>query len=167
MGALLSGKTRYKRLGGSQGLSGWVRGISPPTGIRFPDCPVAIPNELSRPTIWRPKCVLLLLATWFFHKVITIQHSKFSYFWQWNVVQQYTKTHCCLFITAIVEKVHHHVTLCSHCLICLLISVASTVCQFPESKNSLSVIQILIQGHLVPQSYNSCACRWLGPTGLR
>ena len=39
---LRPGKTQYplyKRLGGSQGRSGWVRKISPPTGIRSPDCP--------------------------------------------------------------------------------------------------------------------------------
>ena len=38
--ALLPGKTRYplyRRLGGYMGLSGRVRKISPPTGIRFPD----------------------------------------------------------------------------------------------------------------------------------
>ena len=36
-------KTRYplhSRQGGPQGRSGQVRKISPPTGIRFPDCPV-------------------------------------------------------------------------------------------------------------------------------
>jgi hypothetical protein len=40
--SLPSGKTRYplyKRLGGSQGRSGQMRKISPPTGIRFPDRP--------------------------------------------------------------------------------------------------------------------------------
>ena len=29
----------YRRLGGPQGRSGWVRKISPPTGIRSPDGP--------------------------------------------------------------------------------------------------------------------------------
>ena len=38
--SLPPGKTRYplcRRLGGTQGWSGQVRKISPPTGIRFPD----------------------------------------------------------------------------------------------------------------------------------
>ena len=40
--ALPPGKTRYplyRRLGGPQGRSEWVRKISPPTGIRSPDRP--------------------------------------------------------------------------------------------------------------------------------
>ena len=39
----------YRRLGGPQGWSGRVRKMSPPTGIRSPDRPAAIPTELSRP----------------------------------------------------------------------------------------------------------------------
>ena len=45
-----SGKTRYptyRRLGGSQGRSGQVRKISPPTGIRSPDGP-ALSQSLCR-----------------------------------------------------------------------------------------------------------------------
>ena len=41
--SLPPGKTRYPlhgRLGGPQGRSGQVQKISPPTGIRSPDCPV-------------------------------------------------------------------------------------------------------------------------------
>ena len=45
----------YRRLGGSQGPSGQVRKISPPTGIRSPDrparSPVAISTELLGPLI--------------------------------------------------------------------------------------------------------------------
>jgi hypothetical protein len=40
--ALPSGKTRYllhRRLGGPQSWSGWMREISPPTGIQTLDCP--------------------------------------------------------------------------------------------------------------------------------
>jgi hypothetical protein len=40
--ALPPGKTRYplyRRLGGPQGPTGRVRKISPPAGIRSPDCP--------------------------------------------------------------------------------------------------------------------------------
>ena len=43
LAALPPEKTRYplyRRLGGPQGRSGWLRKISPPTGIRFPDRPV-------------------------------------------------------------------------------------------------------------------------------
>ena len=38
-----------RRLGRAKGWSGRVRKISPPTGIRTPDRPVATPTELSRP----------------------------------------------------------------------------------------------------------------------
>jgi hypothetical protein len=45
-GHFTPGKTQYTlclRVGGPQGRSGWVRKISPPTGIRSPDRPA--PNE--------------------------------------------------------------------------------------------------------------------------
>ena len=89
--SLLPGKSRYKSLGGSQDRFGRLREIAPSTGIRSPDRPVAVPTELSRPTIRRPKGVLLLLAIWFFHKIITTQHSKFSHVWQLNISQRYTQ----------------------------------------------------------------------------
>jgi hypothetical protein len=53
--ALPPGKTRYplyRGLGGLQSRSGRVWKISPPTGIRSPDRPAAVPTELSRlPTL--------------------------------------------------------------------------------------------------------------------
>ena len=53
------GKTRYplyKRLGGSQGQSGQVRKISPPSRIRSPDRPApsqSLYNYATRPTLYR------------------------------------------------------------------------------------------------------------------
>ena len=50
--SLPPGKTRcplYRMLGGPQGRSGQVQKISPPTGIRSPDRPVAIPTTLPDP----------------------------------------------------------------------------------------------------------------------
>lgn len=46
------------------------------------------------------------------------------------------KRHCCVFITTIDENVHRHVTLWAHYRICLSISVASIICQFPESNTA-------------------------------
>ena len=58
LAALPLGKTRYplyRRLGGPQGRSGWVRKISPPSGLdprivqpvasRYTDCAIPAPQE--------------------------------------------------------------------------------------------------------------------------
>jgi len=75
--SLPPGKTRYllyRSLGGPQGRSGQVRKISPPTGIRSPDCP-ARSQSLYR--LRYPAHIPLRFTLLLFHLRLGLQYSRF------------------------------------------------------------------------------------------
>ena len=124
LSTLPSGKTRYpfyRRLNGPLGLSGRLRNISPPTGIRSTDRPtrsiVAILTVLSRPT----EDLNLLLKRLLF-----------------SCVEKYVTSHRCHFL----QKFQHNIfwRYLRHIKLCFII-FKITVLKCKKSQNYVSSSQ--------------------------